>query len=143
VGAGRGDGTGLAVEDVDVEALVRFVPGQVERVRLEGDQAAVGAEGRVEAVPVGLEVAGVDAHAGRRARLAVAHEDVRGEVLVEGDQVVGEGREGDNAAVRVQSGLAARRISFCAVGADAGTGRRAAGAVVDEDVALPVRVGGD
>ena len=97
----------------------------------------------MEAVPVGLEVAGVDAYAGRRARLALAHEDVRGEVLVEGDQVVGEGREGDDASVRVQSRLAARRISFCAVGAHAGTGRRAAGAVVDEDVALPVRVTGD
>src|SRR5439155_9846572 len=72
-----------------------------------------------------------------------AHEDVRGEVLVEGDQVVGEGREGDDASVRVQSGLAARRISFCAVGAHADTGRRAAGAVVGEDVALPVRVTGD
>src|SRR5262249_30197675 len=92
---------GRAVADEDVLVAVRVAGDEVGRGAREGDEVAVGGERRPvgRGVGVGAGAGGVDADALGRAGLAVMDEDVRVDVGVARDEVVGVARERDEAAI--------------------------------------------
>src|SRR5262249_44714723 len=92
-GRARGDGVALgvvrgdthplrrarqAVVDVDIEGPIRIPADEVGGVTLEGDEPAVGRDGRPEGVGVALAAVRGDTYLLRHARQAVVDVDIRG-----------------------------------------------------------------
>ena len=131
-------GTGLPVEDVDVDSAVVLVAcDEVRRERREEDVPPVVVQLRRERRAVRVTAAECPADALRGSGLAVVEVHVAREVAV-GDEVVGERLEGDEAAVAAdgRSGRAGIRFGAVARDADArrlspsrGRGRRRRGVV--------------
>ena len=75
---------------------VRFTD-QHEWVRVDGDEATVGGEGRRKAVPVGRDSPGCSAHAFDAAGQPVADVDARSPVRIPRYEISGIAREGHEA----------------------------------------------
>ena len=126
-------------DDEDVGGAVGVFGDQVRRLRVEGDEAAVGADAGAKGFTVALAPPGNDeTDPGGAAVLLVVDKDVLDAVGVVVDQVEGAGGEGDEAAVGADVRLRGVEAARGAVGGDADPGGGAGLPVVQEDV----RVGG-
>jgi hypothetical protein len=118
----------------DVRDEVRVGEDEVRRGAREGDEAAVGGDRGGGAVLVPLDAEGIDADALGRAGEAVADEDVEGGVRVGRDEVRRGAREGDEAAVGGDRGLAgASAVGLGACGIEADAPRDLRGGGSDEE----------
>src|SRR5581483_4813457 len=101
-----GDG-GLAVVYEHVDGLVGVAGDEIVAEAVERDDAPLRADLGGERPLGDLRAVARDADPFGRVQLAVAYEDVAGEVRVTWDEVVAEGRERDVAPVGADRGLAA------------------------------------
>src|SRR6185369_7384025 len=136
---------GDEVAQEDVPLLVRVARHEVVRIAVEDDELAAACQRRVEAPGVRLGARGIDADARRRPRRAVADEDVRSSVRVDGNEVGRIAHERDPPSVRGNPGTGDRAavLRLVAERVDADTLDEAARAVDDEYVLLRIRVAGN
>ncbi len=141
VGPRRHDlgGAGLPIVDEDVRAAeVGVVRVEICRVRDEGDEASICADGGMTAGAVGFRTRAADAHPLGYPCVAVVDKDVPAVVRVVADQVVGGRLEGHEAPIGADGGSEAAVVALLsdvpAGGGDAHQLGVAGPAVVDEDV---------
>src|SRR5206468_5377 len=134
---------GLAVAHEDVAHAVRVAPDEVDRNRVERDEAPIGGDRWHEAGALPLRAVGVGADAGGLAVLAVAYEDVADPVRVALYELGSRRLEGDEAPVGRDRGHDALAFGLRAVGVDAYSGGLAGLAVAHEDVPHAIRIARD
>src|SRR5262249_13196878 len=116
---------------------------QVAGGAVEGDEAAVAADRRLQGAGVALGAVGGNADAGSGAGLPVVHEHVGDAVGVPRHQVAGGAVEGDEAAVGADRLVDRVGVALGAVGGNADAGGGAGLPVVHEHVGAAVGVAED